>query len=302
VTEARLGRLPLPPAVALFGLRLGLDRMLGDGMGAEAIDSVAAVRLAPPTMTVALRFAAEGRAPFFTRLRDRAYAGAGADAREAVYHQLWFLDRAAKAGERPGKGTVIPYLRKVIETAAAREGDDREAMRGAHYALALYCGSPEFGQLIGVTLHDYMQGKANGCERTHLGLRDDLKRHFAISAGLYAVTTSGEAAFGVGELKELLDTEASEGFSFGDMAADAAGVRFAEAFLSAPRAAWPEMLAGLTREADVLPSLEGLPEKLDGAAFRARYGSVDSPAYVEAVAEIERRVDALPLYAGTGTH
>jgi hypothetical protein len=299
VAEARLGRLPLPPALALLGLRLALDRALGAGMGAAAIDSVSALRLAPPAVTVALRFDADGRAPFFARLRERAFSGAGSEAREEVYHQVWFLDRAQKAGELPRKGTVLPYLRKVVETAGRRGGDEREAMRGALYALALYCGSADFGQVIGVALPDYMQGGGNGCERTHLGLRDDLKRHFALSAGLYAVTTSGQAAFGVGELKELLDADAGgSGFSFDDMAADAAGVRFAEAFLAAPRSAWPRMLAGITAEADVLPSLDGLPEGLDATEFRARYGSVDSPAYTEAVAEIERRVNTLPLHAG----
>lgn len=297
VAEARLGRLPLPPALALLALRLGLDRALGAQMGAAAIESVSALRLAPPDVTVALHFDADGRAPFFARLRERAFAGAGSAAREAVYHQVWFLDRAQKAGELPRKGTVLPYLRKVVETAGRTGGDDREAMRGALYALALYCGSDDFGQVIGVGLPDYMQGRGNGCERTHLGLRDDLKRHFALSAGLYAVTTSGQAAFGVGELKELLDADAGgSGFSFDDMAADAAGVRFAEAFLAAPRSAWPQMLARIITEDDVLPSLDGLPESLDGAAFRARYGDVDSPAYAEAVAEIGRRVSGLPLY------
>ncbi len=303
ITKARLGRLPLPPSVALLALRLGLNRALGPGMGAAALDSIAAVRLAPPTMTVALHFDEDGSAPFFARLRERAFAGAGSEAREAVYHQLWFLDRAVKAKALPRKGTMLPYMKKVIETAGNTEGDDREVMRGALYSLALYCGSEDFGQVIGVTLHDYMQRKGNGCNRTHLALRDDLKRHFSISAGLYAVTTSGQAAFGVGELKELLDANAGgEGFSFDDMAADAAGVRFAAAFLNAPRSAWPEMLAAITAEADVMPSLDGLPSGLDDAAFRARYGSVDSPAYAEAVEEIARRVDNLPLYAAPAGH
>ena len=81
------------------------------------------------------------------------------------------------------------------------------------------------------------------------------------------------------------------------MAADAAGVRFATALLGAPRAAWPGIVDALESEADLMPALDGLPEGMDEAGFRARYGSVDSPAYAAVVAEITQRIDALPLYA-----
>ena len=68
------------------------------------------------------------------------------------------------------------------------------------------------------------------------------------------------AAFGIGELKELLDSnEGGSGFSFADMAADAAGVRFAETFLAAPRGDWRPMLARIGGEADLMPALDGLP-------------------------------------------
>ena len=64
-------------------------------------------------------------------------------------------------------------------------------------------------------------------------------------------------------------TTAAAGFSFDDMAADAAGVRFAAAFLAAPRADWPALLARIGSEADVLPALDGLPSGLSDAEFRA---------------------------------
>jgi hypothetical protein len=56
------------------------------------------------------------------------------------------------------------------------------------------------------------------------------------------------------------------------------------------------MLAMIESEADVLPSLDGLPSGLTEAEFRTRYGDVDSAAYRQQVAEIEARVDALPLH------
>lgn len=170
-------------------------------------------------------------------------------------------------------------------------------MRAALYALALYCGDPDFGDQIGVTMARRMEGAANGCAGTTLGGRDDFKRHFVISAGLQAAT-AGDTAFGMGELKELLDSnDGGSGFSFRDMVADAAGVRFARTLLDTPPADWKALAARLTDEAAILPVFEDLPEQLTEAAFRARFGDVDSPAYAATVAEIDARVAALPLYA-----
>jgi hypothetical protein len=299
LTAARVGKLPVPPGLALRALAWALDARLGDALGSEALASVAAVRIAPPRVAVAFDFDAVGRAAFFARLRERALAGAGATAREQVYAQLWHFDRAVRRGGLPRTGSVLPYLEKAVRVAERiTEGEDREELRAALYALALYCGDADFGDRIGVSLKESLQGAGNGCERTTLAGRDDLKRHFVVSAGLYGVTASG-SAFGMGELKELLDSNAGgSGFSFTDIAADMAGVRFAQAFLAAPRADWPAMLELVASEADLVPSLEGLPEGLGEAEFRARYRDVDSAGYAAVVAEIARRIDALPLYAG----
>ncbi len=302
LASARVGRLPIPPALAREVLRRALDRKLGDGLGTAALASVAAVRLDPPRATVVFDFDAVGGAAFFERLRARALDVAGTTAREQVYVQLWHLDKAVGRRALPRDGSVLPYLGSAVRTAArlaARDGaDPHEEMRAALYALALYCGDPDFGDQIGVTMKAAMQGRGNGCAGTTLGGRDDLKRHFVISAGLEAATASG-AAFGMGELKELLDSnDGGSGFSFRDMVADAAGVRFARALLAAPPERWKPMLAGLERGEDaILPALDDLPEHLSEAEFRARFHDVDSARYAAIVAEIDARVAALPFFA-----
>jgi hypothetical protein len=303
IVSTRVGRLPVPPALAAYALRYGLTRLLGDPLGAQAFESVAAVRLDPPTVSVVFDFDSVERESFFEGLRQRALEGAGQAAREHVYLQLWRLDRAVQEHRLPRTGSVLPYLKRSVRIATQQaDTEDREAMRGALYALALYCGDPDFGNQVGVTLRTELQGRANGCGGTGLSGRDDLKRHFVISAGLYAATAD-ESAFGMGELKELLDSnEGGSGFSFADMAADFAGVRFAQTFLAAPREAWPGLLSLLDDDADVMPSLEGLPEGLSDAEFRAVYRDVNSNEYTETVDEIRRRVDALPFYSGATTN
>jgi hypothetical protein len=45
----------------------------------------------------------------------------------------------------------------------------------------------------------------------------------------------------------------------------------------------------------IMPAVEGLPSGLSAAQFEARFGQVESPAYRAMLAEVERRVAAVPL-------
>ncbi len=102
----------------------------------------------------------------------------------------------------------------------------------------------------------------------------------------------------MGELKELLDSaRGGSGFGLDDMAANAAGVRFAAEFLDSPSSDWPGMLELVRTDEDVLPPLDGLESGMSAETFREHYGDIDSQAYRDVIAEIERRIDALPLYA-----
>jgi hypothetical protein len=299
VAHAALGRLPLPPALVGAALARGLDRALGaPGLGREAMAGVTGLAVADGRLELVLGADAAARGALIERLRVALGLG-GADG--PVYAHLWWLNRDGAAGALPRAGSLVPWLRHVVERSGRmgrRFADvpDRDRLAAGFVALAIYCGEPALGPAVGVRLKEHMQGDANHCADLTLGGRDDLKRHFTVSAGLVAAS-SGPAAWGVGELKELVDSgEGGSGFGFDDMAANLAGARFAEAFLAVPKADWPALLARVGDEADVLPETGDLPRGLDEAAFRARFGDLDGPAYRAAVAEIERRVDALPLH------
>jgi hypothetical protein len=64
-----------------------------------------------------------------------------------------------------------------------------------------------------------------------------------------------------------------------------------------PRAAWVRTyLAGLAKDAALAPSFADQPEFMPEAVFMRRFGGVGSPAYLNQVAEIERRLAEHPLY------
>ncbi|PZQ52504.1 MAG: hypothetical protein DI556_02305 [Rhodovulum sulfidophilum] len=295
IEHAALGYLPLPPALVRWGIAAAIDRALGPGLGKIALGAITRLEIDPERVTVSYAMSDFDREVLFARVKERVRGFAGETDVERVYAHLWFLDRAGgRQRALPRRGSFVPYLRHVVARAEG-PGD----MKAALLALTLYCGESALGPAVGAYLSPAMQGN-NHCERTTLGGRDDLKRHFVVSAGIYAAR-SGEVAFGMGEFKELLDTnEGGSGFSFDDMAADLAGARFAELVLGTPPEGRAALIARIDSEADVLPPLEGLPTGLPEAEFRARFGGVESPAYQAMIAEINARLDAMPLYGGAG--
>ena len=50
------------------------------------------------------------------------------------------------------------------------------------------------------------------------------------------------------------------------------------------------------RERDLMPATDDLPEFMPEAEFKRRFGGIGAPAYRQMMANIERRIAALPLY------
>jgi hypothetical protein len=127
--------------------------------------------------------------------------------------------------------------------------------------------------------------------------RVDLAQHFLASAALSATGGAG-IADAIGLSKELADSTGGSGFSFTDLAANRAGVRFGEAATSSPASAegWRRRVRDGFAEDDVMPRVDDLPEFLPDREFRARFGGVGSPPYQALLDEIDRRVSAAPFY------
>ena len=302
VRRLRLGRLPLPPA-----LTLGLARRLADMSASEPVGSlllgmVRGVETAPGRVHVTLdpRLGVDGQEGD-PRVADslRRLAGTGDVERIGAHYEA--LDAASRRGDLATDGSTAAWFGYALKSAAAAvaEGRDPQAETSAAIlAMAAHCGrrwavEAAVGE-IPATKRDSL------CRRTRLAGRGDLRMHFALSAAFEAAGNA-TISFGMGEVKELVDASGDgSGFSFDDMAADRAGIRWAEAAREAA-AAGPEALALVARlsaeEAAVMPAIADLPSFMQEAAFRDRFGKVDSPAYVAQIEAIDRRIDGLPLHA-----
>ena len=125
--------------------------------------------------------------------------------------------------------------------------------------------------------------------------RVDTPQHFLVSAALSA---QGGAALAdaVGLYKELSDSKGGSGFSFNDLAADRAGVRFGQ-FSERDPIGFQTRLAAGVGEGELMPIVADLPEELTRQEFQRRFGGVGGRIYQQMLSDIEARLDRLALLA-----
>ena len=124
--------------------------------------------------------------------------------------------------------------------------------------------------------------------------RNDLARHFWVSAAL-AILSDGNRSMSVGIGKEMMDaTSGGSGFSFDDLAADRAGTLLAvKATKNGTNARNLQSRIGQgVVIADFFPGIEGLPSGLTRDVFQSEYGGLGGKETLRLADEIERRVAA----------
>jgi hypothetical protein len=127
--------------------------------------------------------------------------------------------------------------------------------------------------------------------------REDLVQHFLTSAAITASADSGVAE-ALGVFKELDDSKGGSGFSFADLAADRAGVQFAElvARISHDAQQAQQRLSEVESETEFMPRVDNLPEGIMNLELKQQYGNLESDAYRMLNAEIDRRIADCWLY------
>lgn len=201
-------------------------------------------------------------------------------------------------GIRTKETPLIHFLKPVFQLAQQRSAANnapRAENRAAILALTLFVNHRSLTPFIGNTGEKAVRNP--NWINTTLSGRTDLPRHFMLSAAITALSDSHFSNM-VGLFKEIDDAISGSGFSFVDLLADRAGVRFAEFGTVDDRLArWVQQtMAGSVRESDFMPSISGLKEGLTQKRFKQRYRGLDSAAFRAEKEEIERRIDACPLF------
>ncbi len=287
-----VGRLPVPDWVATRLLAHLAQRLNAAPERALALDMVRQVRMKPARLDVIYAWGDDGLQrllgtllPPAEQARLTAYAQALAGAIQAHV--------STGGGSRLSLARLMPPLFLLASQRSAGGGDAVAENRAALLTLAL--------QATGRRISDLAPAlrAAPHPQRVTVTLadRDDFPQHLLISAVL-ALEGGGPLANAIGVYKETADLRDGSGFSFNDIAADRAGTRLGLLAQRDPRALQARLARGAA-ESDFMPDVADLPEFLSEREFRATYGGVEAPPYRQMLAEIERRLDALPLLGGS---
>jgi hypothetical protein len=202
------------------------------------------------------------------------------------------LSAAASRESPAGQVSLARLMGPMFELSRQRSAAGRDAAlenRAALVVLTLFAN----GHGLAAVLPAARQWPRPPPLQVLLDGRNDWPKHFLISAALAAEGT-GPMSRAIGLYKEIADSRGGSGFSFNDMAANRAGTRFGELAVQDPQRL-QHAAAASRRESDFMPRAADLPEHMPEPEFLRRYGGVGAPAYEAQMAEIERRVAALPV-------
>ena len=301
IDRVSMGHLSLSGNSAHTVLRLFFALLLGED-GTYFFDSVRKTRIAEERITFRVRSMTDLPVRLarikrrFMGVRDETALFGDAESVRGYYKMLQSLGESRRGENRL---SLFELASPLFDKAGQNQGDPVVENQAAILAMAIPFGHWRIEQMIGnIRSGDHPLERHLG-RTVSLGGRTDLRQHFLVSAALKIFIDSG-FSYGVGEFKELLDAgDGGSGFSFADLAADRAGIRFAEQATNADTASgFQRYVAENPDENLYFPNIKNLPEGISEETFNALFGDVESTAYRTLVQAIDDCVQSLPAYSG----
>ncbi len=303
LAKVKIGKLRIPGPVLLSSAVFLADRILGDQLGSTAMECIKRLSYSDQQLKVTFASGAQLvnlKERFRSRIKGlhNSYSEVGDKETIRFYYNQLVEMGVANTGKKPISLTC--FMAPLFQVAEVRS-QNRDPVAENHaalFALALYLGSHHFQKFIG-EMHDSKKPLPKTITRNVvLDGRQDLRLHFLVSVGLNLLSDS-QLGFAVGEFKELLDANrGGSGFSFVDLAADRAGLAFAESATQSRESArrFQRIMSETSSETTYFFSFQDLEEGIDAQQFQEKYSNIDSRHYVAIVKDIDQRLKTLPLY------
>ncbi len=293
--HCKIGRLPLPEGPSHWLVNIAGMLMFGKDVSEAKMHLLSQTRLYPEVMTVAQMSRHEIKMLLING--EESPLSFLSDNKQLQTAELIPYFEQIELVRSLSKGVLVSldrYTNAVFRLAEKRSlnGDPQRENRAAFWALVLGVAEYRFSTLVGIPV---MPIKTY--QNVTLAGRRDLALHFLYSAAIQALTQD-QVSFGVGEMKELLDSRhGGSGFSFQDLAADRAGIQFAKFVLSPDTAEVAQKrLSAQHREIAYFQSDASLQEGLDEKTFAQQYDDVESEIYSALISAMDSQIDSFPLY------
>ena len=285
ITELRLGRVPVPGAIATLVTRHLLAQVFSNDKTGQGGDPIRQLRAFPDHLQVTYRW----HPALIDQARDTLLSGSDREALRFYHDRLVELQDQGIGTRGSMTELLQPLFAAALERSRYREPVEENT------ALLTVLGTWAGRQNIARLVPD--RPRRPRSFRLKIERRKDFAQHFLTSAAL-AARGDSSLSDAVGLFKEIRDTDSGSGFSFTDIAADRAGSRFGEFATQSREAARKvqEHLAAGVRETDIMPPARDLPEHMRADAFKQQFDYVGSPQYQALIEEIDRRIDNCALY------
>jgi hypothetical protein len=299
VDRLSIGPLELPARWLLPSIAYLADTVLQDRQASLLLASVQGFRIEGNSALFSVQPPPELKAQLKQAVKTLQATRFPPGEQERVLHYYELLSRIGARGRRSSL-SFSDFLTPLMKEAFRRQepGSALAENRAVIYALAVYFSRGALEPLMG-DLISSQRTLVRPPSGVSLANRWDLMAHFVYSAGITLATQQG-IGIAAGEIKELLDSGGGSGFSFADLAADRAGIRFVAVAMSSELAArqFQQSIVANPGERAFFPDINGLQEGLNDAQFRQQYGDIHSERYRLEVALIDQRIERLAVYQG----
>lgn len=294
--QVKLGSLHVPGEWLVKLLAWGINWYTNSEVGSESLKQIDRVMLFDQSAIVVIQPLDDFLAQL-EEVKDQISNDGNEPLRVRTAHYLKHLSELPETNLVTAQSLSV-FIGKLFKEVESISQPDTAALENeaAIMALAIFAGNYRFAAFVGdVQPIDGEIARPN--RPTTLAGRVDLSQHFLYSAAIKIMSEQGISA-AIGEFKELMDRgDGGSGYSFVDLAADLAGIEFAnQATNSISALAIQSALAGKLSESQFFPSISGLPEGLNKQQFEQRFTRVDSPKYKAMVNKIKQRIAALATY------
>ena len=296
VAGVDLGHLHLGPRLGRLAVDFGLSQILGSTLGTDLVHSVDGISVENDIVT--LRLTPDTTIEERLKMRVAHAVSETPPAIVGVYYRQIMQIASTYDHFRPVP--FVEFFQPLLAEAKKRseQSDPVTELRGAVLAFAIYVGGKRLEDIRKTVLPKDLARLPRPYAR-YIVLRGhhDHLQHFIVSA---ALTLSGGARFTtvIGEAKELDDLRrGGEDFSLQDLAADRAGIAFAQLAETPSGARHLEDLGERPKsEALFFPDVSDLPDSMSPARFNAVYQDISSPAFKAVLADIDRRIRGCEAY------
>jgi hypothetical protein len=292
LTRLAVGGLILPRSLREWASTVGADIVHADPDAGRVLHSIDSLQVSDGVMIVS------GHAEESLSVAWGSEDEEPEPASELALRVTAYLEQIGPAYDdfvTDGDARFVAVVQRAFTLAALRSADGGNAVaenQAALAALGIALGDARVRHLAGFEPgRSYPRIKTQVGGRTTILRRNDLCRHFVVSAALTVLAGKSVSA-AAGLLKEQLDAaDGGSGFSFADLAADKAGVMFAERAIASEDAAraFQLRIAAEWQVDDLMPSIVGLPEGLSDEEVQ-ELGGAGGKQFRAQVEEIDRRL------------